>query len=117
MPQQLKDNYKAVAADTTHLQVMHDKCVQRMVEFKDIPDVMLKSITAPTLIINGDADVGTSEHAVEMHRLIANSQLAIIPGGHGAYIGEITTLQPGYKESDFIVPIIEKFLDQPFEKE
>ena len=111
MPQQLKDTYKAVAPDTHHLQVMHDKCVQRMIEFKDIPDELLKTIIAPTLIINGDADVGTSEHAVEMHRLIANSQLAIIPGGHGAYIGEITTLQPGYKESDFILPIIEKFLD------
>jgi pimeloyl-ACP methyl ester carboxylesterase len=117
MPQQLKDAYKAVASDTHHLQAMHDKCAQRMVEFNDIPDELLKSIKAPTLIINGDTDVGTSEHAVEMHRLIPNSQLMIIPGGHGAYIGEIITLQPGYKESDFIVPLIEKFLDQPVQKQ
>mgnify|MGYP000946457561 FL=1 len=28
-----------------------------------------------------------------MHKLLANSRLAIIPGGHGDYIGEITTPQ------------------------
>jgi hypothetical protein len=61
----------------------------------------------------GDKDVITPEHAIEMHRLIANSELAIIPGGHGEYIGEITTLKPNYKERDFVVvTMIESFLDK-----
>lgn len=113
MPEQLKEAYKKVASDTSGLQIMHDKDAKRMVDFKDIPDEKIKSIKAPTLIIIGDKDVITPEHAIEMHRLIDNSELAIIPGGHGEYIGEVTTLKPDYKESDFIaVQIIESFLDK-----
>lgn len=113
MPRQLKEGYKNVASDTSGLQVMHDKDAKRMVDFKDIPDEEIKSVKASTLIIIGDKDVITPEHAIEMHRLIANSELAIIPGGHGEYIGEITTLKPNYKESDFVgVPMIERFLDK-----
>jgi hypothetical protein len=55
----------------------------------------------------------TPEHAIELQRLITNAELAIIPGGHGEYIGEITTLKPGYREKDFvIIPLIENFLDK-----
>jgi len=113
MPEQLKEGYKKVASDASGLKVMHDKDAKRMVDFKEIPDEKIKSIKAPTLIIIGDKDVITPEHAIEMHRLIANSELAIIPGGHGEYIGEITTLNPKSKESDFIaVQMIESFLDK-----
>ncbi|GET24284.1 alpha/beta fold hydrolase [Prolixibacter sp. NT017] len=113
MPDQLKEAYLKVSLDTAGLRVMHDKDVKRMLDFKNIPDEQLKAIKAPTLIIIGDRDLITPEHAIGMHRLIANSELAIIPGGHGEYIGEITTLKPGYKESDFVaVPLIENFLDK-----
>ena len=112
MPDQLKEGYRKVAADTNGLQVMHDRDAKRMVNFKDIPDDQIKSIKAPTLVIIGDKDVITPEHAIELHRQIANSELAIIPGGHGEYIGEITTITRDFKESELIVPMIEKFLDK-----
>jgi pimeloyl-ACP methyl ester carboxylesterase len=112
MPELLKVGYKKVAADTNGLQVMHDRDAKRMVNFKDIPDEQIKSIKAATLIIIGDKDVITPEHAIELHRQISNSELAIIPGGHGQYIGEITTITPEFKESDLVVPMIEKFLDK-----
>ena len=44
----------------------------------------LQSIEAPTLIIIGDADIVTPEHAVEMFRTIAGAQLCVVPNaGHG----------------------------------
>lgn len=113
MPEQLKTAYKQVAPDTNGLQVMHDRDAKRMVNFKDIPDEQIKSIKVPTLIIIADKDVITPEHAIELHRQIANSELAIIPGGHGEYIGEITTIKPETKDSEFVVPLIEKFLNKP----
>jgi pimeloyl-ACP methyl ester carboxylesterase len=116
MPEQLKASYKSVAADTNGLQIMHDRDAKRMVNFKDIPDELIKKINASTLIIIGDKDVITPEHALELHRQIANSELAIIPGGHGQYIGEITTLTPDFKESELVVPMIEKFLNKKPEK-
>lgn len=115
MPEQLKAGYKKVAADTNGLQVMHDRDAMRMVNFKDIPDEQIKSIKAPTLIIIGDKDVITPEHALELHGQIVNSELAIIPGGHGEYIGEITTINPNFKDSELVVPMIEKFLDKKVE--
>lgn len=116
MPELLKVGYKKVAADTNGLQVMHDRDAKRMVNFKDIPDEQIKSINAPTLIIIGDKDVITPEHALELHRQIANSELAIIPGGHGQYIGETTTITPDFKESDLAVPMIKRFLDKSLKR-
>jgi pimeloyl-ACP methyl ester carboxylesterase len=116
MPEQLKEGYKKVAADTKGLQIMHDRGVKRVVNFKDIPNEQIKSIKAPTLIIIGDKDIITPEHAIELHRQIANSELAIIPGGHGEYIGEVTTITPDFKESHLVVPMIEKFLDKNLKK-
>ena len=112
MPTPLKDGYLKVASDANGLQVMHDRDAKRMVNFKDISDEQIKAIAVPTLIIIGDKDVITPEHALELHRQIANSELAIIPGGHGEYIGEVTTLTPDFKESELVVPMIEKFLEK-----
>ncbi|NGM67092.1 alpha/beta hydrolase [Sphingobacterium sp. SGR-19] len=112
MPQQLKDAYLEVTPDVGRLQVMHDKDATRMVNFSDIPDEKIKSIKAPTLVLIGDKDVIKLEHAVEMHRLITNSELAVIPGGHGEYLGEVTTLKPDFKEEELVIPLLEKFLDK-----
>jgi pimeloyl-ACP methyl ester carboxylesterase len=44
----------------------------------------LGGIAAPTLIIIGDDDIVTPEHAVEMFRAIPGSRLCVVPGGqHG----------------------------------
>lgn len=114
MPEQLKESYIRVAPDPKGLQVMHDRDAKRMVNFKDIPDDKIKSIKAPALIIIGDKDVITPEHAIEMSRQIPNSELTIIPGAHGEYIGEITTLKPDSKEDYPVVSLIEKFLNKKF---
>jgi pimeloyl-ACP methyl ester carboxylesterase len=112
MPKELKEAYLKVSNNPKGLQIMHDKDAKRMVNFKDIPDEQIKSIKAPTLIIIGDKDVITPEHAIEVQRLISNSSLAIIPGVHGEYIEEITTLNSASKEAAFVIPMIKGFLDR-----
>jgi pimeloyl-ACP methyl ester carboxylesterase len=50
----------------------------------------LRRIAAPTLIIVGDGDIVTPEHAVEMFRTIPEAQLCVIPhAGHGVMPNEI----------------------------
>ncbi|MGV3686175.1 MAG: alpha/beta fold hydrolase [Daejeonella sp.] len=112
MPQQFKDAFLEVNPDSAKLMNMYHRAANRMISFRDFPDEQIRSVRSPVLLVNGDADVASSEHAVAMSKLIPGAKLAIIPGGHGAYIGEITTLKPGYKDSDFIVPLIERFLDE-----
>lgn len=116
MPQLYKDAFLKVTPDSVKLMNMYQKCADRMIHFQDFQDEEIKSIQSPVLLINGDQDVATSEHIVAMSKLIPGCRLAIIPGGHGAYIGEITTLDPDYKENEFVVPLIEKFLDEPLKQ-
>lgn len=110
MPDQLKEAYRKAASNPDDLQTMHDKDAKRMVNFKDIPDEDIRSVKASALIMIGDKDVILPEHALELHRQITNSELAIIPGVHGEYIGEITTLKPGSDGNFPAVTLIEKFL-------
>jgi len=91
MPKQLKEAYMAVNPDSAGLMKMYHRDVARMQSFPDISDNDLKNIKAPALIICGDKDVVTPEHAAEMSKLIPNAQLQIFPGGHGDYLGEVTT--------------------------
>jgi pimeloyl-ACP methyl ester carboxylesterase len=93
MPQAYKDAFLAIVPDPDALHRMYERDVARMQEFQEITKEQMRGILAPALIIIGDQDVATPEHAVEMHRLIPHSRLAILPGGHGDYIGEITTPQ------------------------
>ncbi|NIG55895.1 alpha/beta fold hydrolase [Chitinophaga sp. Cy-1792] len=110
MPAELKEAYLQVAPYPNNLQVMHDRDVKRMLDFKDIPDDQLKAIHAPALIIIGDKDVITPEHAIAMSRLLQHASLAIIPGVHGEYLEEVTTLKSGSHEAVYVVPMMEGFL-------
>jgi pimeloyl-ACP methyl ester carboxylesterase len=113
MPQSLKTAFLDVNPDTAALQIMFERDRDRMINFTDYPDELLKSIQAPTLLINGDKDVVTLEHTIKMYRLIPHGRLAILPGGHGAYLGELSTIGNGTSEQEFALPIILQFLDQP----
>src|SRR5205085_3238403 len=68
MPQSLKDGFLKVNNSEKALLNMFNKDVQRMKVFTDWSEEQMKSITAPVLIINGNNDVGSVEHAVEMFR-------------------------------------------------
>ncbi len=109
MPQAYKDAFLQVNPDTNALHRMYERDVARMQSFPDISEQQMRSITAPALIIIGEKDVTTPEHAAEMQRLIPHSEVKVLPGGHGDYIGEITTPQdPAVISST--VELINKFL-------
>lgn len=91
MPQSLKDAFLRVNPDPSKLRVMHDKDLARMRAFPDVPDERLREIQAPTLILSGDRDVATPEHAVELSRLIPQARLLILPSGHGEYLEQAET--------------------------
>lgn len=111
MPQAYKDAFLAINPDTQALHRMYERDVVRMQSFPDITDEQMRSIKAPAFILIGDRDVVSPEHAAEMHRLLAGSRLAILPGGHGDYIGEITTPQDTALVAA-TVSMIGKFLDE-----
>jgi pimeloyl-ACP methyl ester carboxylesterase len=87
MPQSLKDAFLQITPDPNKLLTMFNKDKERMLRFSDWKDGALSSISAPTLIMNGDQDVILTSHALAMSRLIAHSRLIVLPATHGSYLG------------------------------
>ncbi|PWT95441.1 MAG: alpha/beta hydrolase [Bacteroidetes bacterium] len=110
MPQPLKDAYLKVNPDKEGLMLMFTKDRDRMIHFSDIPESEIKAIKFPTLIMLGDHDVVTNEHAVKMAHDISNSQLSIFPGTHGSFIGEVCSVKPGSKIPKMSADLILEFL-------
>lgn len=112
MPQPLKDAFLQVNPDPARLRVMHDKDLERMRHFEDVPDSALRTLRAPTLILLGDHDIVKPEHAVELTHLIPNARLMILVGGHGDYMGEVTLPQRP-RAAELTSGLVAEFLDAP----
>jgi pimeloyl-ACP methyl ester carboxylesterase len=65
-------------------------------------DEQLAGITAPTLLVQGDRDFTTVEHAALMLELIPGSELAVLPG---------TTHMQVTRRADLLLPMLGRFLD------
>lgn len=111
MPQPLKDAFLRVNPDEKQLMTMHDKDAARMQSFKDVPDSLVRSVHAPTLILLGDQDIVKPEHAIELTRLISGARLLILPGGHGDYLGEAVMTQEDTSYPELTARLIEAFID------
>ncbi|MGN6639849.1 MAG: alpha/beta fold hydrolase, partial [Mucilaginibacter sp.] len=111
MPQPLKDAYSEINPDENALQVMHDRDAYRMQNLTDWSDDSIRNIQAPTLLIVGDRDVVTIEHALSMYRIMPNARLLVYPGIHGDFIGELC-VGNGLLSTQASVELIENFLEE-----
>ena len=109
MPQVYKDEYLKIK-DQAGLMNMFNKDVQRMKNFKDWTDDEIRSIKAPALVVIGDHDLPSPEHAAEMSRLMPHGRLAILPGTHGSYIGEAMSWGTHSKVPELFVALLDEFL-------
>lgn len=112
MPEVLKEGYLKASNDEAGLLNMFNRDVQRMKDFKGWTDEQMKSVKLPVLVINGNHDVGSLEHAVEICRAIPDCELAVFPGGHGTYLGAIESVDNGCLPAFNAVPLIETFLSK-----
>ena len=112
MPQPLKDAFLRVKPDESKLRTMHVKDSGRMRIFADVPEDLVGTIVAPTLVFFGDRDIVRPEHAIELTRLIPDARLLILPAGHGDYIGEAVMTQAPTQLPELTVRLIEEFLDR-----
>jgi pimeloyl-ACP methyl ester carboxylesterase len=110
------DEYQRIAPNPGDFPKLFAKKTAMDRAVKDIPDQTIAALKSPVLIILGDSDLPTAEHAVKMYRLLGgggfgdtpaglpNSQLAVIPGAsHVGIAGKANVL----------VPIVTEFLDRP----
>ena len=110
MPAILKDSFLKVNGDPQGLQNMFDKDVRQMQNFTGWTDEQLQSIGLPVLIMNATMDVSSMEHAMEMHRNLPHSELVILPGRHGEFLGTLESLPEGRWTQKYVIGLLEQFL-------
>ena len=110
-----KEEYDRVAPDPDAFPALVEKMKQLDGQPFAWPPEDIRAISAPTMIVIGDSDGTTPEHAVELFRLrgggvfgdlagMPDARLAILPGTH--HVGVIG-------RTDWLVPMISEFLDAP----
>lgn len=105
LPPAYAEVYRATSPHPERLDSYFKKTVDRLLAFKDWPEARVKAVTAPTLVVAGDADVVRAEHAVELSRLLPHARVAILPlTTHDAVLGA---------HAGWTVPMIEAFLASP----
>ncbi len=104
MPPELRKAYQSTAPQPGDLPSFFAKSLKRMLDFKGWTPEQIRSIKAPTLVIAGDRDIVRPEHAVQMFRLLPNSELAILPATEHMTIVD---------RAEYLVPMIKRFLDEP----
>ncbi|MBA2344337.1 MAG: alpha/beta hydrolase [Rubrobacter sp.] len=110
-----KEQYDRVAPDPDAFPSLVAKMKQLDSQPFAWPPDDVRAIAAPTMIVIGDSDGTTPEHAVELFRLrgggvfgdlagMPSARLAILPGTH--HVGLIG-------RAGWLVPMISEFLDAP----
>lgn len=112
MPQIYKDAFLSVTPDPEKLQNMFNKDRQRMLEFQDWSDTDIRSIKKPVLVMLGDKDVVRVEHGFELAKLLPDATLAIVPGGHGDFMGEAMTPDVPLQTIEATATLINNFLSK-----
>ena len=113
-PTPIKQEYDKLAPDAKHWKEFINKMKKFVTTTYDFGADKIKAIQSPTLIIAGDGDGVTPEHAVEMYKLrgggymidfgpIPAAQLAIFPGS-----SHISVMM----ETNWLVSMINPFLDR-----
>jgi pimeloyl-ACP methyl ester carboxylesterase len=92
---------------------MHDKDAARVVGFTDVPDMAVRAVVAPTLIITGDRDVARLEHALELSRMFPDARLLVLPSGHGDYLAEASSAPTDTGYAEITARLLERFLSEP----
>jgi pimeloyl-ACP methyl ester carboxylesterase len=101
---EMYDAYVSVAPDPAAFQALEGRFSAMVGALPGWPADALRKITAPVLLIVGDHDFVRLDHAIEMHDLIPDSRLTVLPG---------TTHAGLMRRDDLIVPMVESFLSRP----
>ena len=110
------EEYMRIAPRPQDFNRLFEKKTQMDKQIKNFSEEQIRGIKAATLLMIGDSDLIRPEHAVEFFRLLGggvfgdmppglpNSQLAILPGT--SHVGMVD-------RADWLVPMINEFLDAP----
>jgi hypothetical protein len=112
----LPEAYAAVAPDPDGWPGLVAKVQQLVGEFEGIPATSIESITAPMMVVVGDADEIRPEHAVELFRLVGGGvpgDTLGLPEDRLVVLPATTHVGVAMTAPTWLVPTIAPFLDEP----
>jgi pimeloyl-ACP methyl ester carboxylesterase len=98
----LTEAYRRLSPHPEHFEEFLARMSASNADLQGWSDEQLARITAPILLVIGDRDFTTVEHAALMLQLIPGSQLAVLPG---------TTHMQVTRRADLLLPMLARFLD------
>ena len=104
---ELRELYEAEAPRPEDWPVLVEKVRQQVIALEGWTPEQLRGITAPTLVVIGDEDIVTPEHALEIVRLIPNAHLAVLPMRDHIELGTRPEWQLAMLEEFFAAPMPE----------
>jgi pimeloyl-ACP methyl ester carboxylesterase len=107
LTKELEEDYASMAPNPKLWPTLIAKVREQAVEIKGWRPEDTQSMSAPTLVMVGDADIVRPERAVQMFRLLPQAQLAVLPGASHDSISE---------RPDWVLSMIAAFLDAPMPK-
>jgi len=88
-PPMFEQMYAAVSPDgPEHFGVVFDKLIELWKNDPGLPLDELTGLASPTLVLVGDDDIVSIEHAASVYRAMPNAQLAVVPGTSHAALME-----------------------------
>jgi pimeloyl-ACP methyl ester carboxylesterase len=114
-----QEEYVRIAPRPEDFPVLVSRVKEMDGSLEDLPAEAIRSLQAPALVIVGDSDIVTPEHAVEIFRLLGGgvvgdmvgmpaSQLAILPGAAHSTL---------MTHADLLLAMVPRFLDAPLKDE
>jgi pimeloyl-ACP methyl ester carboxylesterase len=100
----MQDAYAAVAPDPSHFEAFAERTSNMVHTFPGWTAEELGALTTRTLLIFGDRDFSPLADVVELHALLPNAQLAVLPGtthiGVARRVPELLALLSRFLEED-----------------
>jgi pimeloyl-ACP methyl ester carboxylesterase len=100
--QDFSEAYRRLSPHPEHFEEFLGRLSSSNADLKGWSDEQLAGISAPTLLVIGDRDFTTVEHAALMLQLIPGSQLAVLPD---------TTHMQVTRRPELLLPMLARFLD------
>jgi pimeloyl-ACP methyl ester carboxylesterase len=102
----IRESYEQVAPRQEGWPALVEKVKAMYFAFGGWPVAELRKLAAPLLVMVGDRDLVTVDHAVRLHRLVPSGSLAVLPGSdHGVTVAH----------ADWIAPMLLDFFEAPAE--
>jgi pimeloyl-ACP methyl ester carboxylesterase len=91
----LRAGYDSFSPDgPEHFDVVYDKTVAMIKTEPELDVASFSAVTAPTLVLQGDRDLVTVSHSLEVAAAVADGRVAVLPGTHALPVESPQVVNP-----------------------